>query len=851
MTDNVCHSILKTATQQIIQSAGFEAANNHPINTLTDIFGQYIELLGSTVSSYANLNGRTLGTPRDLVEALEDVSLDPKSLKSWLEDEGKALSPSWSAQSDPGRLLQGVVNGGKPTFEDVIEYHFGDVPEFEIPSSESSPMNESPASPTSSPHNTTTALPDYVPPYFPPFPEIKEDTVMDEVDKVLLEKQQLLEEQKQQQQQQLQQQASGESLPLPVIVKKRKKPIENPFTHIIPYEDSSLAEENEETQAQAQAQQQQQQQQQQQAQQKPLSLLLTPGKQRSHEDEEESAHKRKKASVAPLVEALEHMKTPDYKLGEGLSGRDELFMAQTQNAAAPGNYLFNHDSGVFDELVRHVAEPLVISKLTAPNLLIDVATTTTTTTTTNGTNGTAPATPTSAGISGLEYGSPGSMPTSPDGSRLSRSASMLAVLAGGASSKKAGMKKLNKLARGGASGSSSALSNHTISKHSVDINAIKTGDSKYIIKKKRMLAEQQQALERQKMLEQMKDNPNAETISALPSSSSTATSTSPSTSNASAVPSLPLSSMQQSQSSSSPSSSQQQQQQQQQPFNATKPVQTPAKTGPISLSSFSSASSSAAAATSSAKDPSSTEKKKKHKKTPNLMLNFSQNATQSFSSSLNEETGSSPSTPKIRFKIKPPEQQQQQQQQPSYHAPEKPKTSKYTKLTTHISQLPSVAAAAAAAAAAATAASASASSASASASAPSSSSSYDTTSHVPVKLEKNHTTHHQQLHLSPPTPHRSAGTSPTTTFTPTTTSAHTTSTQPRPFVFSTSNFGSASSASSSEEIRCICENPRVDYGTFMIACDGCSTWFHGDCVGIAESDQVEEWYCRRCRKRAG
>lgn len=124
MTDNVCHSILKTATQQIIQSAGFEAANNHSIDTLTDIFGQYIELLGSTVSAYAHLNGRTLGTPRDLVEALDDVSLDAKTLKSWLEDEGKALSPCWSAQSDPGRLLQGkhtyTRNGRAPVDKRLI-----------------------------------------------------------------------------------------------------------------------------------------------------------------------------------------------------------------------------------------------------------------------------------------------------------------------------------------------------------------------------------------------------------------------------------------------------------------------------------------------------------------------------------------------------------------------------------------------------------------------------------------------------------------------------------------------------------------------------------------------------------
>jgi hypothetical protein len=50
-----------------------------------------------------------------------------------------------------------------------------------------------------------------------------------------------------------------------------------------------------------------------------------------------------------------------------------------------------------------------------------------------------------------------------------------------------------------------------------------------------------------------------------------------------------------------------------------------------------------------------------------------------------------------------------------------------------------------------------------------------------------------------------------------------------------------------EVINCICDNPHVDYGAFMIACDQCSEWFHGDCVGIRESDQVAEWYCMRCR----
>ncbi|CAO3694993.1 unnamed protein product [Umbelopsis ramanniana] len=57
------------------------------------------------------------------------------------------------------------------------------------------------------------------------------------------------------------------------------------------------------------------------------------------------------------------------------------------------------------------------------------------------------------------------------------------------------------------------------------------------------------------------------------------------------------------------------------------------------------------------------------------------------------------------------------------------------------------------------------------------------------------------------------------------------------------------SGGDTEVINCICDNPHVDYGAFMIACDNCSEWFHGDCVGIRESDQVAEWYCMRCRPR--
>lgn len=50
-----------------------------------------------------------------------------------------------------------------------------------------------------------------------------------------------------------------------------------------------------------------------------------------------------------------------------------------------------------------------------------------------------------------------------------------------------------------------------------------------------------------------------------------------------------------------------------------------------------------------------------------------------------------------------------------------------------------------------------------------------------------------------------------------------------------------------EEIFCICRTPDID--RFMIACDNCMEWFHGDCVGVENkraAKKIKEWYCQRC-----
>ncbi|KAG2186650.1 hypothetical protein INT44_002874 [Umbelopsis vinacea] len=61
-----------------------------------------------------------------------------------------------------------------------------------------------------------------------------------------------------------------------------------------------------------------------------------------------------------------------------------------------------------------------------------------------------------------------------------------------------------------------------------------------------------------------------------------------------------------------------------------------------------------------------------------------------------------------------------------------------------------------------------------------------------------------------------------------------------------------SSSSSSDELYCICRKP-YDKPRFMIACDECDQWFHGECVGMSERDGglIELYYCPGCSRATG
>lgn len=120
MTDKFCNALLRTTALQILQSAGFDSAHVDPTNILTDVMSQYLQLLASTSMAYAQLAGRGTSNAWDVVDGLGELGLTVDSLRDWLDEEGKALAPSWSEQSDPGRTLDGNNNKEREKEEIMI-----------------------------------------------------------------------------------------------------------------------------------------------------------------------------------------------------------------------------------------------------------------------------------------------------------------------------------------------------------------------------------------------------------------------------------------------------------------------------------------------------------------------------------------------------------------------------------------------------------------------------------------------------------------------------------------------------------------------------------------------------------
>jgi hypothetical protein len=107
MVNNFCSTLLQTSTVQLLQAAGFESSQSSATHVLTNVFEDYICLLASTVSAYSHLSGRTTGNVWDVIDGFEELAIDLNDLKNWLSSESKSLTPSWTEQGDPSRILEG------------------------------------------------------------------------------------------------------------------------------------------------------------------------------------------------------------------------------------------------------------------------------------------------------------------------------------------------------------------------------------------------------------------------------------------------------------------------------------------------------------------------------------------------------------------------------------------------------------------------------------------------------------------------------------------------------------------------------------------------------------------------
>ncbi len=50
------------------------------------------------------------------------------------------------------------------------------------------------------------------------------------------------------------------------------------------------------------------------------------------------------------------------------------------------------------------------------------------------------------------------------------------------------------------------------------------------------------------------------------------------------------------------------------------------------------------------------------------------------------------------------------------------------------------------------------------------------------------------------------------------------------------------------KLYCICRKPDMP-GLFMVGCDSCDEWFHGECIGVTEqmASKLKKYVCNECK----
>lgn len=239
-----------------------------------------------------------------------------------------------------------VVNGGLNRQQDFITYEYTEpTSKIELSDTEEE-MDEENVK------NKENNLPSYVPPYFPPFPvmiapEESEESVMIETKAQQLPAQ------------------LNDALPLPNIVKKKNRPVDNPFTFLKPFDESMLSiKESDQPEALS------------------LSMKISENRQLSKiivdngdDDDEQTSTghvSKKRRRSETLSQLIDQLQSHDSEAAESLTDEIKLFNEGTTEGAAPGNTMFSVELGLLDKLMTGNAPPIAIPKLTAPNLLMDI-----------------------------------------------------------------------------------------------------------------------------------------------------------------------------------------------------------------------------------------------------------------------------------------------------------------------------------------------------------------------------------------------------------------------------------------------------------------------------------------------
>ncbi|KAI8073320.1 hypothetical protein BC940DRAFT_291066 [Gongronella butleri] len=726
MAEDFCSALLRTTTLQLLKAAGFEGVQGSSADALTDVFGRYLQLLASTSAAYAHVAGRTHVNAFDVVDGLQDLDTDIPTLHEWLVTDAKDLAPAWSDQADPSQALQNILPRATPEAPYVYE-HIGR-------GAQNSMMIRSPMTPDDDELPSTPVAmqvngkahdgPDYVPWFLPRFPTNKDD------------------EDKEEQAPQTQQQPLHPSMPQ-MLVRKKKKPISNPFLHETPFEESPLATEKD----------------------APLPLALsamksTPNDASGPSAVPQSVAMQRDVQLKRVMDAYEQLQDKKRARKPGVVPYTQVFQQDTEESAAAGQRVFSGPFGVLGNMARRLAPPLSLATVSTPNLLVDIITPDvphepTPPTPSNPTLITIPAAVNAASTS--------------DNAPYSATSTTSSI-------------RLTLPARTRLDTNDSTVKDEDFDEEISVIDVHRNSDS-----------------------DDDDDNMPLSTLPPPPPLPSASSSASMATSTSSGGP-ISLMSLANKQ--------QQQQQHQHQQQWVDRPASSQGKDEEKGKKEPKQKKPRAPKQPKPPKEPKEKKKpgrKPKPKDGPKLTIKMplqqkkdDTTTPASSSSSLPSSSAamhaldndidmssvsppsSAASTPKIRFTLNAPKQ-----------TPPPPPAS--SSQTIKSEPLP------------------------------------------PTSLsDTSDFANHTLLSTLPPepsfaTPHHA---SDTLTY-----PQHTMPAAPPPLP---APIPADQAVVSDETVQCICDNPTVDYGTFMVACDTCGVWFHGVCVGIL--DQVDEWHCMRCRR---